>query len=113
MWTGKIKLEVDLKKKNQWMSTRSFILKHLVVQPTREQAVLGLVMCNEADLIREFKVTEPLGGSDHNMIEFTLQFEREELESDVMVFQLSKGNYIDMREELARVDWKGTLAGKQ
>ena len=55
---------------------------------------------------------EPLESSDHNMIEFTLQFEREKLESDVMVLQLNKGNYKDMREELARVDWKGNLAGK-
>jgi len=54
----------------------------------------------------------PLGISDHNMIEFTLQLEREKLESDVMVLQLNKGNCKDMREELARVDWKGRLAGK-
>eukprot|EP00061_Rhincodon_typus_P006179 g26539.t1 len=46
------------------------------------------------------------------MIEFTLQFEREKLESDVTVSQLSKGNYKDMREELARVDWKGSLTEK-
>jgi len=46
------------------------------------------------------------------MIEFTLQFEREKLESDVTVLQLNRGNYKDMREELARVDWKGRLAGK-
>ena len=69
-------------------------------------------MCNEADLIRELKVKEPLGSSDHNMIEFTLQFERVKLESDVTVFELDKGNYKDMKEELARVDWKGSRAGE-
>ena len=83
-----------------------------MTEPTREQAILDLVMCNEADLFRELKVKEPLGSSDHNMIEFILQFEREKLESDVTVLQVNKSNYKDMREELARVDWKGSLAGK-
>ena len=41
------------------------------------------------------------------MIEFTLQFEREKLESDVTILQLNKGNYEDLREELARVIGKG------
>ena len=68
------------------MSEMGF-LEQLVTEPTREQAILDLVMCNEADLIMELKVKEPLGSSDHNMIEFTLQFEREKLESDVMVLQ--------------------------
>ncbi|XP_078410452.1 uncharacterized protein LOC144687812 [Cetorhinus maximus] len=87
-------------------------MEQLVVEPNREQAILDLVMCNEADLIRELKVKEPLGGSDHSMIEFTLQFERKKLESDVMVLQLNKGNYRGMREELARIDWEMSLAGK-
>ena len=87
-------------------------MEQLVTEPTREQAILDLVMCNEANLIRELKVKEPLESSDHNMIEFTLQFEGEKLESDVTVLQLNKGNYKDMREELARVDWKGSPAGK-
>eukprot|EP00061_Rhincodon_typus_P004503 g22756.t1 len=65
-------------------------------------------MCNEADL----NVKENLGGNDHIMTEFTLQSERAKLESDVMVLQLCKDNYKDMTEELARVDWKGSLAGK-
>jgi len=86
-----------------------------VLEPTREQALLDLVICNDADVIRELNVKEPLAGSDHsdhNKIEFTLQFEREMLDSNIMVLQLSKGNHKAMREELARLDWKGSLAGK-
>eukprot|EP00061_Rhincodon_typus_P007139 g28506.t1 len=69
-------------------------------------------MCSEEDLIRELKVKESLGASEHNMIEFTQQFEWEMLESDVTVLQFSKGDYKDMREELGRADWKWFLAGK-
>eukprot|EP00061_Rhincodon_typus_P007103 g28441.t1 len=46
------------------------------------------------------------------MIEFTLQFEREKIESEVMVLQLNKGNYRGMREELDRIDREKSLAGK-
>ena len=56
-------------------------------------------------MIRELKVKEPFGSSDHNMTEFTMQFEREKLKSDVTLLHLNKGHYKDMREELARVDW--------
>jgi len=40
---------------------RDGFLEQLVVEPTREQAILDLVLCNEADLIKELKVKEPLG----------------------------------------------------
>eukprot|EP00061_Rhincodon_typus_P012472 g38228.t1 len=42
------------------------------------------------NLIKELKVKEPLGGSDHKVIEFTLHFERQKLKSDVMVLELSE-----------------------
>jgi len=76
-----------------------------------EQLVVDF-LCNEADLINELKVKDPLGSSDHNIIEFGLQFERGEVESDVMVLQLNKGNYRGMMEELMRIDWKQSRAGK-
>eukprot|EP00061_Rhincodon_typus_P009899 g33740.t1 len=68
-------------------------------------------LCNEADLMRELKGgKEHLGGSDRNIVQFTLQFEREKLESDVTILQLSKGDCKDMREELAQLIGKGELS---
>ena len=87
-------------------------LEQLVMEPTREQAILDLVLCNEPDLIKDLKVREHLGGSDHNMVEFSLQFERRKVESDVKVLQLNKGNYRGMREELTKIDWEQSLVGK-
>eukprot|EP00061_Rhincodon_typus_P014823 g42135.t1 len=68
--------------KDRQMDRGGGIALLLVAEPTTEQAILDLVVCNEAK--------EPLRGSDHNMIEFALEFEREKMESDVTVFQLSK-----------------------
>eukprot|EP00061_Rhincodon_typus_P013795 g40388.t1 len=101
----------ELQEKEFVECLRDGFLEQLVVEPTREQAVLDLVLCNEADLIRELKVKEPLG-TDRNMIEFILQFERKKIESEVMVLQLNKGNYRGMKEELGRTDWERNLAGK-
>ncbi|XP_059802213.1 uncharacterized protein LOC132378916 [Hypanus sabinus] len=91
---------------------RDGFLEQLVLEPTREKAILDLVLCNEPDLIRDLEVKEPLGGNDHNKIRFNLQFEKEKGKSDVAVLQLNKGNYGTMREELAKVQWNNTLAGK-
>ncbi|XP_055486669.1 uncharacterized protein LOC129693972 [Leucoraja erinacea] len=45
------------------------------------------------------------------MISFNLQFEKEKVKSEVAVMKLNKGDYEGMREELAKIDWKGILAG--
>lgn len=69
------------------------------------------MLFNKPDLILELEAKEPLGRSDHNMIRFNLQIEREKVKLDVLVVQLSKGDYRGMMEELAKIDWKGALVG--
>ncbi|XP_059836835.1 uncharacterized protein LOC132399922 [Hypanus sabinus] len=90
---------------------RDGFLEQLVLEPTREKAILDLVLCNEPDLIRDLEVKKPLGGSDHNIC-LNLQFEKEKGKSDVSILQLNIGNYGAMREELAKVQRNKTLAGK-
>eukprot|EP00061_Rhincodon_typus_P018667 g47928.t1 len=68
------------------------MISELVAAHTKEQEILDLVMCYEADF-GELKVKKPLEGSDLNMKTFTLKFEGEKLESDVTVLQLSKDIY--------------------
>eukprot|EP00061_Rhincodon_typus_P014879 g42236.t1 len=81
--------------------------EQLVVEATGEPVILDLVTCNEADLIREFKVKQTRG-SDYNMIEFILLLKKEKIALDVIVLHVSKANYKDMKEDLARVAWKGS-----
>lgn len=82
-----------------------------MVEPTWGKAILDWVLCNEPDLFMEFKVKNPLEDSYHNMIKFTLQFERKLIQSDVSVLRLNKGNYRGMRKEQAKIDWMGTPVG--
>ncbi|XP_059823488.1 uncharacterized protein LOC132392907 [Hypanus sabinus] len=91
---------------------RDAFLEQLVQEPTRDKAILDLVLCNEQDLISDLEVKEPLGGSDHNMISFYLQFEKDKGRSEVSVLQFNRGNFGAMREELAKVNWMDVLAEK-
>ncbi|XP_059827241.1 uncharacterized protein LOC132394851 [Hypanus sabinus] len=87
-------------------------LEQLVWEPTRDKAILDLVLCNDQDLISDLEVKEPLGGSDHNIISFYPQFEKDKGRSEVSVLQLNRGDYGAMREELAKVNWMDIPAEK-
>ncbi len=48
-------------------------LTQWVTEPTRGKNVLDLVFTTEDDLVSSLTVDEPLGGSDHNLIRFSLR----------------------------------------
>ena len=81
------------------------------MEPTREQAILDLVLCNETGIINDLTVRDPLGRSDHSMVEFKIQMEREKVKSNTSVLCLNKGIDNGMRKELAKVDWEQKLYG--
>jgi len=86
-------------------------LEQYVMEPTREQALLDLVLCNETGIINDLTVRDPLGRSDHSMVELRIQMEREKVKSSTNVLCLTKGDYNWMREELGKVDWEQKLYG--
>ena len=91
---------------------RDNFLEQYVMEPTREKAVLDLVLCNETGLINDLIVRDPLGKSDHSMVEFKIGMEGEKVKSNTTVLCLNKGDYDGMREELAKVDWDQRLHGE-
>ena len=52
------------------------------MEPTREKAILDPVLCNEAGIINYLIGRDPLGRSNHSMVEFKLQMEREKVKSN-------------------------------
>ena len=62
------------------------------MEPTREKAVLDLVLCNETGLINDLIVRDPLGRSDHSMVEFKMGMEGERVKSNTTVLCLNKGD---------------------
>eukprot|EP00061_Rhincodon_typus_P004375 g22426.t1 len=54
---------------------RDGFLDQYVEEPTREQAIFECVPCNEKGITANLAMPDPLGMSDHNMIEFLIKME--------------------------------------
>ena len=54
----------------------SFLTQH-VVEPTRGENVLYIVLSSPKELVYNVKIHEPLGNSDHNQIHFDINVKSE------------------------------------
>ena len=82
----------------------------LVTQPTHESNILDLVLTNNPLLFTKVVVEVPFGNSDHNTVNFDIDFTTENAvglksNSTTKVYQWRKANYSALREYLNRVDW--------
>ena len=86
-------------------------LEQLVQTCTRGKEILDLVLTNDHHLIRDVRVGESLGESDHNIIRFTVNVHYTLEENITMVPNLSRGDYAYLRTILNSVDWVSILGG--
>ena len=54
----------------------SFLIQH-VLEPTRGENVLDIVLSSQKELVDNVKIHEPLGNSDHNQIHFDINVKSE------------------------------------
>ena len=54
----------------------SFLTQH-VLEPTRGENVLDIVLSSQIELVDNIKIHEPLGNSDHNQIHFDINVKSE------------------------------------
>ena len=54
----------------------SFLTQH-VLEPTRGDNVLDIVLSSQKELVDKVKIHEPLGNSDHNQIHFDINVKSE------------------------------------
>ena len=87
-----------------------FLTQH-VLEPTRGNAILDLILSREPDLVSDVKVIENLGNSDHNMVTFTLHHKQETFVSKRQFRDYNKGDYQRIREELDQIDWDALISG--
>ena len=88
----------------------SFLTQH-VLEPTRGENVLDIVLSSQKELVDNVIIHEPLGNSDHNQIHFDINVKSE---SNKKTYRRNfhKGNYKDMRKYLAKLDWNNMLMNK-
>ena len=89
----------------------SFLTQH-VLEPTRGENVLDIVLSSQKELVDNVKIFEPLGNSDHNQIHFDIKVKSESKNKKTYKRNFHKGNYKDMRKYLAKLDWNNMLMNK-
>ena len=89
----------------------SFLIQH-VLEPTRGENVLVIVLSSQKEFIDNVRICEPLGCSDHNQIYFIMKVKGEQNRKIRYRKNFHKGRYKDMRKYLAKIDWNNTLENK-
>jgi exonuclease III len=93
-----------------------FLWQH-VTQPTRYRAlqsanILDLVMTNEEGMIQEVEYNEPVGKSDHLVLNWTYNSYIEQSRKVTVKRLYNDGNYENMRADLGGTDWANLLQDK-
>ena len=83
-----------------------------MLQPTRGENVLDIVLSSQKELVDNVKIHEPLGNSDHNQIHFDINVNQKVKIKKTYRRNFQKGNYKDMRKYLAKLDWNNMLMNK-
>ncbi|KAK2143901.1 hypothetical protein NP493_4378g00002 [Ridgeia piscesae] len=89
----------------------SFLSQH-VLEATRGENVLDIVLSSQKEFVDNVKICEPLGCSDLNQIHFIIKVKGEQNRKIRYRKNFHKGRYKDMREYLAKIDWNNTLKNK-
>ena len=90
---------------NFFLLQDSFLSQH-VLEPTRGENVLDIVLSSQKVFVDDVSICEPLGCSDHNQIYFIIKLKGELNRKIWYRKHFHKGRYKDMRKYLAKKDWK-------
>ena len=71
---------------------QSFLTQH-VLESTRGENVLDIVLSSQKELVDNVKIREPLGNSDHNQIHFDINVKSESKNKKTYRRNFQKGNY--------------------
>ena len=64
-----------------------------MLEPTRGENVLDIVLSSQYELVDNVKIHEPLGNSDHNQIHFDINVKSESKNKKTYRRNVHKGNY--------------------
>lgn len=82
----------------------NFLVQHITT-PTRGNAILDLVITDEADMISDIEDIGKLGNSDHNALLWNTQISTDNIKNRQQVYDYSKANVAAIKSELQVIDW--------
>ena len=78
----------------------SFLTQY-VLEPTRVENVLDIVLSSLTEFVDNVEIHEPSGNNDHNLTHFDMKVKPESKNKNKYRRNFSKGKYKDMRKYLA------------
>uniref|UniRef100_A0A803JG40 Reverse transcriptase domain-containing protein n=1 Tax=Xenopus tropicalis TaxID=8364 RepID=A0A803JG40_XENTR len=82
-----------------------------VQEPTRNDAILDLVISNNNELISNICVGEHLGNSDHNMVSFEIMLQRQRYKGVTKTLNFRRADFASIRASLQCVNWERLFMG--
>ena len=74
------------------------------MEPSSISSILDPVFSDYDKLVRDIKVLESIGGSDHNMVTFSIPSAHRTKAKPVKIPYFSKANFDDIRLEVSNID---------
>ena len=84
-------------------------LTQIVHEPTRDQAILDLVLVSDPTIISTLQIGEPLSNSDHNSIRLGLNIQIGHQGQCKTFLDFRNANFEGLNKELATVNWDTVL----
>ena len=88
-------------------------LTQVVEEPRKRGVLLDLAVSNGNGLVRNVKVGDSLGCSDHEMVEFKILCRRSKAISRVASLDFTRANYDLFKELLGGILWAKAVEGKE
>ncbi len=89
----------------------NFLTQH-VLEPTRAERVLDIVLSSQKEFVDNVVIQEPLGSSDHNQLHFCIKIKSNKTKVKQCRRDIRKGNYKEIRKKLAHIEWNDKMKNK-
>ncbi|GAB0209268.1 mitochondrial enolase superfamily member 1 [Grus japonensis] len=88
-----------------------FLIQMLDV-PTRNEALLDLLLTNQENLLCNISVSDSLGCSDHNIVEFGILLSTLKVSTKTKVLDFRRANFSSLRAQLGGIPWEASVEDK-
>ncbi len=88
------------------------LLTQHVLEPTRAERVLDIVLSSQKEIVDKVVRQEPLGSSDHNQLHFNINVKSDKTKVKQCRRDFRKCNYKEIRKSLAHIDWNDKMKNK-
>jgi len=80
--------------------------------PTRNEALLDLLLTNQENLLCIISFSDSLGCSDHNIVEYGILLSILKVSTKTKVLDFRRANFSSLRAQLGGIPWEASMEDK-